>query len=105
MSKPDTGVGPTADVTTEVTYATIAQQVIEMRPRAISRGSIDDVIVLIEYMRDHAVKLHEANAKASNELAQREKAVAKRERDVATRQRAVEAAIKSRSIWARYFKR
>ncbi len=79
-----------------VTYEVIASQVKAMKPSALTPSQFDDVVVLIEYMRDEAVKAHDANDLAAKSLAEREAAVTKREREVAIRGRVIEAAIKVR---------
>ena len=91
-----------------VNYHTIATQVANMKPRALTTASFDDVVTLIEYMRDQALKMHQLNLKASEALFEREKQVTKREKELAIRQRAVEAAIRSTTVgsrWRRYFGR
>jgi hypothetical protein len=88
----------------DVTYDTIAAQVRDMKPRALRPTQFDDVVTLIEWLRDEALKIHEHNAKASEVLHARELAVTRRERDVGIRQRVHEAATRSRAL-LRYFKR
>jgi hypothetical protein len=87
-----------------VTYDGIAAQVKSMQPRALTATQFDDVVVLIEFMRDQAVKIHDQNQIRSKGLDDREKAVAKRERDVSMRQRVHQAATRSRGL-LRYFGR
>lgn len=92
------------DDTPEVTYDHIAAQVRAMKPRALAPSQYDDVVVLIEFMRDAVLKLADRNTQDAKELAMREAAVAKRERDVALRQRTHDAATRTRGL-ARYFRR
>lgn len=101
-----TGFGPAVEVS-ETTYSTIAQQVRDMRPSALTPDKFDDVITIIEYMRDQALKIHERNEQQATQLAERELNVTRREREIETKARAVKAAINSQSIAARlrrYFK-
>lgn len=88
-----------------MTYEHIAQQVREMKPRALTPAQFDDVFVVIEYMRDEAVRLHDQNQKWHAELVEKERALTKRERDVGIRMRAVEASIRTRAVsrLRRYF--
>jgi hypothetical protein len=105
---PESGFGPTAQVTPEVTYSTIAAQVREMDTRALTPAGQEDVMTLIEYMRDEALKIHELNLVAATKLAEREAAVTKREREATVKARALEVAIKSQTIAQRlrgYFAR
>lgn len=88
-----------------VTYDHIAQQVKAMQPSALTPSQFDDVIVLIEFMRDQAIRMHELNVTNKLMMDAREVVLEKRERDVGIRGRAVDAAIRGKNVFARYFKR
>jgi predicted DNA-binding protein (UPF0251 family) len=87
-----------------VTYSHIADQIRSMTPKALPASQYDDVVVLIEWLRDEALRVHDYNEAASKALAAREIAVTKRERDVAIRQRTHDAATRTRGF-LRYFGR
>jgi hypothetical protein len=78
----------------EVTYQAIAEQVRAMTPRALTPHALDDVITLVEFMRDEAIKAHDANVIRSAELDARELGLAKRARDLKLHERAVAAILK-----------
>lgn len=87
-----------------VTYDHIAAQIRALQPRALTSSQFDDVILMLEWMRDETVKLLGANDQASKALAEREREVSKRERDVGIRQRVHAAATRTRGV-LRYFRR
>jgi hypothetical protein len=78
----------------EVTYQTIATQIRSMVPRALTANTLDDVITLVEFMRDETIRRHDANEARSVALDEREKALNKRARDLALHERAVAAVLK-----------
>src|SRR5207247_48275 len=75
----------------EVTYQTIAAQIKGMTPRALTAGSLDDAITLIEFMRTEALKRHDANETRTAALDLREKDINIRARHLALNARAVNA--------------
>ena|SRR5579883_1106645 len=87
---PNFGDGEPAEA---VTYQTIAAQVRAMNPRALTPGMLDDVITMVEYLRDQALSIHDANEKRSAELDQRERELNRRARDVAAAGRVAKAVI------------
>jgi hypothetical protein len=42
-----------------VTHQTVAAQVRSMNPRALTPAMLDDVITMVEYPRDQALKIHD----------------------------------------------
>jgi len=87
-----------------VNYDSIAAQVRAVNAHSLAPSQYDDVVTLIEWMRDEAVKMHDQNKATSEALAARERDVAKRERDVGIRSRALDAAKRTRGILS-YLKR
>ena len=91
----------------EVTYHSIAQQVRTMNPRALSTNTLDDVVTIIEYMRDACTARHDLQELRAVALMDQEKALNKRERDVTLRGRAIDAMLKTNaprkiySLWRR----
>jgi hypothetical protein len=78
----------------EVTYATLAAQVRSMAPRALTANALDDAITLVEFMRDQALKMHDANITRAQELAEWERTIMLRERNLKIHERAVAAIMK-----------
>jgi hypothetical protein len=78
----------------EVTYRQIAEQVRDMTPRALTAGALDSAVTLVEWMRDTALKIHDANEIRHAELDARELSLNKRARDLKTHERAVAAIMK-----------
>jgi hypothetical protein len=76
-----------------VTYHTIASQVRAMNPRALTPSMLDDVVTMLEYLRDEALRIHDANEARSAELDARERELNKRARDVAVAGRVAKAVI------------
>jgi hypothetical protein len=78
----------------EVTYQTIAAQVKVMAPRALTANTLDDVITLIEFMRDEAIRRHDANEARALALDTREAELDRRARNLGLHERAVAAVLK-----------
>lgn len=78
----------------EVTYQSIVAQIKEMQPRALTANSLDDVITLVEFMRDESIKRHDANVTRAQELAEWERTIMIRERNLKLHERAVAAVLK-----------
>ena len=76
-----------------VTYQTIASQVRAMNPRALTPAMLDDVVTMIEFLRDEALNIHDANERKSQELDARERELNKHARDVAIAGRVAKAVI------------
>jgi len=76
-----------------VTYATLAAQVRAMNPRALTPNMLDDVIMMVEYMRDEALRIHDANEARSKALDEREKELNRRAREVALASKVAKAVI------------
>lgn len=76
--------------------SSIVKQIEGLKPRALMPAQYDDVVTLIEYVRDEALKLYASAKELGAELDAREKDLVRRERDVETRSRALLAAIKTR---------
>lgn len=79
----------------EVTYATVAEQVRTMTPRALTPTALDSAVTLVEFMRDQAIARHDANVIRAAELDAIEKALDKRARDLRIHERAVAAVMKT----------
>ena len=79
----------------ETTYRQIAEQVRAMTPSALTPTALDSAVTLVEWMRDQAVKIHDANDERTSELDAREKALEKRARDLKTHERAVAAVLRT----------
>jgi len=77
----------------EITYRTIAAQIKEMVPRALTANALDNAVTLVEFMRDEVIRRHDANEKRSLELDQREASLVKRARDLKIHERAVAAVL------------
>jgi hypothetical protein len=88
--------------TSRPSYKSIVAQIEQLKVRALAPTDYEDVITLIEYVRNEALKLHQANEIASQTLKEREAAVSRREHDVKLRSRAVEAAIAVKPRKRRY---
>jgi hypothetical protein len=65
-----------------------------MAPRALTTNTLDDVITLIEFMRDEALRRHNHNELRSGELDAREKSLDKRARDISLHERAINAMLR-----------
>lgn len=85
----------------EITYRQIAEQVRAMEPRALTPTALDHAVTLVEWMRDTALKIHDANDKRHDELDARELSLVKRANDLKTHERAVAAVLKSNAPNAR----
>jgi hypothetical protein len=78
----------------EVTYQTIVAQIKDMAPRALTANALDDAITLVEFMRDEAIRRHEANEFRKGVLDELEAHLNKRSRDLKLHERAVQAVLK-----------
>jgi hypothetical protein len=92
MTDISTVFGPDEDA---AAYNTIASKIIEMRPRALTETQIPHVIVMIEYMRDECIKIHEKNIQLGKTLDERKAALDQAEADYALKHRALDAALKT----------
>lgn len=90
------------DTAPEVTFQTIARQVREMQPRALSADGLDDVVTIIEFMQGRCLEMHEEATNKARILSEREADLARREKELATRQKAVDAVLKLKAP-RRYF--
>jgi hypothetical protein len=75
-----------------VSYRTIAEQVRNLKPRALTPDVLDDVLTLLEFMRDECIRQHDDNLIAARKLDEREMTLRERERQVAIRTRALDVA-------------
>lgn len=80
--------------TSPVSYKFVADQVRAMKPNNMTADNADDVLTLMEYMRDQLLAEHDIQIKRADELERREAEVAVRERNVAIRLRVAEVAAK-----------
>lgn len=64
---------------------------------------LDDVIDIIEYLREQALTLHQENVDAADKLRAREVALTKREAELTIKQRACESLLATQPRKRRYF--
>lgn len=79
---------------TEMTVEMLADNLRRLDVRKVREHKLDDVIDIIEYLREQALALHEENVTASATLRAREQHLTKREAELRIKQRAVESALK-----------
>lgn len=91
------------DTAPEVTFQTIARQVRDMQPRALSHDGLDDVVTIVEYMRDQCLDMHAEMKNKARLLSEREADLVRREKELATRQKAVDAVLKVKAPRRWYF--
>lgn len=91
----------------QVDYTRVAAHIRELQPRTLTPGQYEDVITLLEYMRDELVKREQALSEATLVIEDREREVAQREKDVSIRSKAVSmvATVAPRRTWLSYLKR
>lgn len=92
----------------QVDYTRVAAHIREMQPRALRPEQYEDVITLLEYMRDELIQRQTELEASTLLIEQRERDVAQREKDVSIRSKAVEAAAsigKKQRRWWTYLKR
>ena len=82
-------------VTEEMTVDVLADAIRKLNVRKQAPEKLDDVLDLIEYLRDQAITLYEHNAKAADELHEREVHLTKREAELAIKSRAVMSIVNS----------
>lgn len=86
-----------------VDYTRVAAHIRSMEPRALTPAQHEDVITLLEYMRDQLIERDASVETRTKQVAAREAAVALRERELAIRSKAVHAAAKlvpARVTWS-----
>lgn len=66
----------------QVDYTRVAAHIRDMQPRTLERHQVDDVLTLLEYMRDELIQ-------RDKDLADKTLVIEKRERDVAAREQEV----------------
>ena len=76
-------------VTEEMTLDVLADAIKKLNVRTQDPAKLDDVLDLIEYLREQAVALHEENTLAAEELRAKEIHLTKREAELAIKSRAV----------------
>lgn len=80
------GDGATSD---ETMFATLVEQIRGLKPSALTSTAVcDDVLTVIEFLRNETIKQVDVVASKSNELTAREKVVAHKERMLLLRERA-----------------
>lgn len=86
---------------TALSSAEIANFIRSIKPADIDPRDYDDVLLLIEYLRDNTIELQDALITREQALAMREKAVKEREKHLTTKERAVATIInaKPRKWW------
>lgn len=91
----------------QVDYTRVAAHIREMQPRALSPGQYEDVITLLEYMRDELIQRQTELEASTLLIEERERKVAQREKDVAIRGKAVDAAasLGKKRAWWKYLNR
>lgn len=80
----------------EITYRTIAEQIRALTPRAIPPSSYDDVITMIDFLRDNALKLYDEVEQRKGELDKREAELSKQARELKTMHRVAHAVISTK---------
>lgn len=88
-----------------VDFAAIVQQISEIKPRALTPAQYEDVVVLIEYMRDEVVKAQRAVQERNAMLDARERDLEQREKQVSIKMRAAVAGIKTRATLGQRMRR
>jgi hypothetical protein len=91
----------------QVDYTRVAAHIRELQPRALKTEQFEDVIVLLEYMRDELIQ-RETELKAKTLLIEeRERDLVQREKEVTIRGKAVAAvaSVAPRRTWWTYLKR
>jgi len=84
----------TQGVPLQVDYSRVAAHIRSLEPKTLDPSQYDDVITLLEYMRDELVQREaELNAKTLI-IEKRERDVVQREKDVTLRGKAIDAAVK-----------
>jgi hypothetical protein len=86
---------------TALSSADIANFIRNIKPSDIDRRDYDDVLTMIEYLRENTITLQDALITREQALAMREKAVKEREKHLTTKERAVATIInaKPRKRW------
>lgn len=78
----------------QVTYQAIAAQIRALNPRALTPASLEDVILMIEWMQEETIKRDEQLTLRSKELAEQEAKLIAWEKGLKIKQRAVDAVLK-----------
>lgn len=78
----------------QVTYQAIAAQIRSLNPRALTAASLEDVILMIEWMQEETIKRDEQLTLRSKELAEQEAKLIAWEKGLKLKQRAVDAMLK-----------
>lgn len=91
----------------QVDYTRVAAHIRDMHPRALRPDQYEDVITLLEYMRDELIQRETELQATTLLIEQREREVAQREKDVSIRAKAVEAvaSLGKKRTWWTYLKR
>ncbi|RZN09677.1 hypothetical protein CWO91_16750 [Bradyrhizobium genosp. SA-3] len=87
----------------QVTYQAIAAQIRSLNPRALTPASLEDVILMIEWMQEETIKRDEELTRRGNELTQREAELQSWEKRLQIKQRAVDAVLKRAPDGRRYW--
>ncbi len=72
-----------------VDYSSVAKIVANIQPRALTENQYEDVITLIEWMKEQCVASHTANIQHAKELDIRALEIERREKELRARSRAV----------------
>jgi hypothetical protein len=91
----------------QVDYTRVAAHIRELQPRALTPGQYEDVIVLLEYMRDELIQRETELSAKTLLIEERERTLVQREKDVTIRHKAVAAvaSVTPRRTWWTYLKR
>lgn len=91
----------------QVDYTRVAAHIREMQPRQLEPGQYEDVITLLEYMRDELVQRETELTAKTLIIEKRERDVAQRERDADIKRRALDVVSRMapRRKWWSYLKR
>ena len=91
----------------QVDYTRVAAHIRDLQPRALTPGQYEDVITLLEYMRDELIQRETELTAKTLVMEESERDLVQREKDVAIRGKAVAAVVSvaPRRTWWTYLKR
>lgn len=87
----------------QVTYQAIAAQIRQLNPRALTPGSLEDVILMIEWMQEETIKRDDQLTQRGKELAEKERQLQSWEAGLKIKQKAVDAVLKRAPDGRRYW--
>lgn len=81
-----------------MTVEQLADAIRAINVQRIHPGKLDDVIEIVEHLREQTLELHHETIAAAEELHKRELQLRERERELAIRKRAVDAVLKGKKV-------